>query len=74
MDWITNIKQVYSNGTIGKCPFCGSNDTDYIFVERESARVNLEVWCNFCNERTHADCRFAPENRKRMRAASTVAV
>ena len=64
MKWRDNMVSVHEEGVAGSCPYCGSIDTDYIYWEKENERSSLNIWCNSCGERVHADCGVVPENRK----------
>jgi len=35
MKWIKNVMRIYDDGIVGSCPYCGSDETDYMFVEHE---------------------------------------
>ena len=64
LKWNATLANIIKNGKVGKCPYCKSEDTDYIFWEHDNGRGCLNVWCNTCNERVHADCGSVPKNRK----------
>ena len=64
MKWNKSFSQIYENGVVGDCPYCGSADTDYIYWEKKNGRGSLNVWCNSCGECVHADCGFIPKNHK----------
>ena len=64
MKWINNLKQLTNEGTVGKCPFCGSLNTDYMFYIHKNGRFHLHMWCDSCGELTHVDGKGIPVNRK----------
>ena len=71
MKWIKILPQIHAKiqdcGTVGKCPYCDSEDTDYFVSEKENGRGYLDVWCNSCGERVHFDSCYMPEDCKHMR-------
>ena len=43
--WARNFIDSDQKGVSGKCPCCGSPNTDYIIVQNPAF---IEVWCNDC--------------------------
>ena len=64
MKWLKNLKVFALEGKVGDCPYCRSEDTDYMYYKRTDMRSYLEMWCNSCDERIHIDCGSVPPNRK----------
>jgi len=62
--WNSALFSVSKHGIVGNCPSCGSTDTDYEYYKLKSGRGSLDIWCNSCNVRIHADCSLVPEGRK----------
>ena len=48
MKWIKNLESIAITKTSGKCPHCGSNNTDYTFVGNVGGVGYGEIWCNDC--------------------------
>ncbi len=53
--WKDNIINIEKNKIVGKCPYCGSENTDYGFVVLKSnTKVYYgSVWCNDCKQAFH---------------------
>jgi len=66
MKWMDNIKQIINSGTVGDCPYCGSGDTDYVYIKHKNGYAALEVACKSCGEYIHARCKEVPPNRKQI--------
>ena len=64
MKWKKNLILLTKEGIVGKCPFCNSEDTDYVYIKKKSGRPCLDIWCNNCSESEHFDCGFVPHDRK----------
>jgi len=64
MKWKKNLLSINKYGNVGSCPYCDSDNTDYMYYKFPDGRGCIDVWCNVCNERVHVDCRFIPDNRK----------
>ena len=56
-------------GKVGKCPFCGSEDTDYCFVHISPPRNGIvrngfsDIWCNDCGKFECASTRNVPVDK-----------
>ena len=48
MKWIKNLESIAITKTSGKCPYCGSDNTDYTFVGNVGGVGYGEIWCNDC--------------------------
>lgn len=49
MKWIQNIEALTTTGTVGACPYCKSNNTDYNATKITSDNMGyLIIWCNNC--------------------------
>ena len=66
MKWIKKISQIHEKGIVGKCPYCNSADTDYMYFDKGDNRSFLHIWCNSCAEQVHVDGGAIPHNRKHM--------
>ena len=53
MKWIKNLESISITKTSGKCPHCGSNNTDYTFVGNVGGVGYGEIWCNDCKSAYH---------------------
>ncbi|GHU59100.1 hypothetical protein AGMMS49975_26330 [Clostridia bacterium] len=55
MNWTDAAINVSKKGIVGKCPECGSLDTDFTYVITNSDKGNgfLDMWCNDCHKRGH---------------------
>ena len=56
-DWMRNFIDADRVGNPGVCPFCGSNDTDYVIVQNPAF---IEVWCNSCYKMSNMSYRGTP--------------
>lgn len=58
---IENIKQINQI----KCPNCGKNGIDYIYIGDEKTRLGyFQVWCNECLKGIYISRVLAPQNAK----------
>lgn len=48
MIWLENLENIAESKTSGKCPHCGSDNTDYTLVGEVGNIGYGEVWCNDC--------------------------
>lgn len=66
MKWLDNLKNIAISGQAGKCPVCGSENTDYIctVVKTESKDGYLDVWCNDCRSAYHVSRIQIADNMK----------
>ena len=48
MKWVKNLENIIKNNTPGKCPCCGSTDTDYNTVKVVDNYGYGVIWCNKC--------------------------
>ncbi len=48
MKWLKNLENIVNDNTPGKCPCCGSDNTDYNAVKVEKDFGYGVVWCNNC--------------------------
>ena len=55
MKWLENLKSIGAGGNVGKCPFCGSENTDYkcSVVDPENGNGYMDIWCNDCKKAFH---------------------
>lgn len=55
MKWIKNIKNIAASGNVGKCPVCGSDNTDYLckVIDEKSKNGYMDMWCNKCRSAYH---------------------
>lgn len=54
MKWLGNLKSITDTGKAGKCPVCGSKNTDYIGTEIDKNHNGyLDIWCNDCKSAYH---------------------
>lgn len=53
MKWAKNIESVFSSGRVGKCPHCGSGDTDYSITTVSNDMGYGDMWCNTCKRAYH---------------------
>ena len=49
MKWLKNIENIAGNGSPGKCPNCGSFNTNYKTEEVSDGLGYGVVWCNDCS-------------------------
>ena len=66
MKWLNNAVRIVNEGIVGKCPYCKSDNTDYMYIDHENGRGCLNIWCVSCNKEAHFDCGTPPSNRKKM--------
>ena len=66
MKWFENLKNISDSGDAGKCPFCGSGNTDYkcSVVEPKSGNGYMDIWCNDCGRAFHVSRMQILENMK----------
>lgn len=64
--WFDNLKNILICGNVGKCPFCGSVNTDYkcSIVQQESRNGYMDIWCNDCNRAFHLSRMQVTEDMK----------
>lgn len=48
--WIGNIETFAKTRTVGVCPFCGSEDTDYCAKKVSGDYGYAILWCNKCRK------------------------
>ena len=55
MKWKDNLLSISKTGRSGKCPCCGSEQTDYkcTIVVPEKRMGYMDVWCNECKNAHH---------------------
>lgn len=53
MKWLDNITSIINTHSAGKCPYCGSKNTDYRAVEISHGNGYGDVWCNDCRKAFH---------------------
>lgn len=55
MKWIENLENIFANKPVGKCPYCGSENTDYkcSVVVPEKKLGYMDIWCNDCLRAYH---------------------
>ena len=51
--WIPNMQNITEKHTVGKCPFCQSENTDFSVVEILNKQGYCSIWCNNCKEGIH---------------------
>lgn len=52
--WYPNLINVCKYDKVGKCPFCGSENTDFGFVKSVSGKTGWgDLWCNDCKRAFH---------------------
>lgn len=63
MKWIGNVDSIVNTGKPGKCPLCGSENTDYkATITGVYGMGILDVWCNDCLQGFHIEpARFTTE-------------
>lgn len=55
MNWLNNLNSIFSSKTVGKCPYCGSKNTDYA-IKKTDGTDDIgygAVWCNDCKRAFH---------------------
>ena len=50
--WKQNLINIYEYNKVGKCPFCGSENTDFGFVKLNKIGYG-DLWCNDCKHAFH---------------------
>jgi len=55
-NWVDIIKTVSTGHQPGKCPKCGSGNTNYEYTIIEKTDGFLKVWCNDCDAKVVVDC------------------
>lgn len=54
MKWKNNIINIGKNNNPGKCPFCGSSNTDYGLQKNDGYEATWgTIWCNDCRHGYH---------------------
>lgn len=53
MQWLDNLDNIMSNKKVGKCPHCGSNNTDYRMIQLQGEYGIADLWCNECKKAMH---------------------
>ena len=48
MKWLRNIEQIAIDNTVGVCPYCQSNDTEYCAKGVKNGFGYAVIWCNNC--------------------------
>lgn len=50
MKWLENLDNIANGKAPGKCPYCGSENTDYscTVAVPEKRLGHMTVWCNDC--------------------------
>lgn len=66
MKWLENLDHIAKETTPGKCPYCGSENTDYSYtvVVPEKRLGHMTVWCNDCLRAYHVSRMKVPEGLK----------
>lgn len=66
MKWLENLDHIAKEKTPGKCPYCGSKNTDYSYtvVVQEKRLGHMTVWCNDCLRAYHVSRMKVPEGLK----------
>lgn len=52
-DWTNNIENISLKKNPGKCPHCGSNNTDYGYTTIKNNWGCCDIWCNDCKHGIH---------------------
>lgn len=53
LKWIKNLINIENNLPPGKCPYCGSDNTDYRKIKVTLDMGFGDVWCNDCKKAYH---------------------
>ncbi len=55
--WAKNITSIAYTNTPGKCPMCGSDNTDYAtrVIEKKTSLGYCVIWCNDCKKNARLD-------------------
>lgn len=66
MKWLENLDNIVKEKKPGKCPHCGSEDTDYscTIVIPEKRMGHMTIWCNDCMRGYHISRMEVPEGFK----------
>lgn len=66
MKWLENLNNIAKGQGTGKCPCCGSKNTDYscTVVVPEKRLGHMTVWCNDCLRAYHVSRMEVPEGLK----------
>lgn len=48
MKWLKNIENIAEKNVPGKCPLCGSLNTDYNATRIHNEYGHCVIWCNDC--------------------------
>ncbi|QDW73083.1 hypothetical protein FND36_02905 [Lachnospiraceae bacterium KGMB03038] len=66
MKWLENLDNIVKEKKPGKCPHCGSEDTDYscTIVIPEKRLGHMTIWCNDCMRGYHISRMEVPEGFK----------
>ena len=66
MKWLENLVNIEKQKEPGKCPYCGSKNTDYrcTVVIPEKRLGHMTVWCNDCLRAYHMSRMEIPEGLK----------
>lgn len=49
MKWLKNLENISKENTPGKCPYCGSLDTEYTAIRIKRNMGYAVIWCNNCS-------------------------
>ena len=56
MKWLGNVENILNTKEAGKCPICGSDNTDYkATIVRPDGMGYLDIWCNDCKHGFHIE-------------------
>lgn len=66
MKWKENLLNISKREAVGRCPECGSENTDYkcTIVVPEKKLGYMDVWCNECKSACHISRLEIAENLK----------
>ena len=53
MKWLDNVTNIVRSHNAGKCPYCGSENTDYRLIEISNGNGCGDIWCNDCKSAFH---------------------
>lgn len=53
MKWIENLENILSKKSPGKCPYCGSTETDFSITTISDNMGCCDIWCNTCKRAFH---------------------
>lgn len=55
MKWLNNLKNIATENKPGKCPYCGSENTEYsaTVVDHDTQMGYMDIWCNDCKKAYH---------------------